>query len=102
MIRKPNSYVGSPVERVEDARFLTGTGCYLDDLSFPDQWHAAILRSPVAHGRIVAIDATRALAMPHIHAVVTAADLPRPIPRIPFRRPNPTIAPYAQPVMAAE
>jgi carbon-monoxide dehydrogenase large subunit len=102
MIRKPNSYVGSPVERVEDARFLTGTGCYLDDLSFPDQWHAAILRSPVAHGRIVAIDAARALAMPHIHAVVTAADLPRPIPRIPFRRPNPTIAPYAQPVMAAE
>ena len=41
-----------------------------------------------------------ALAMPGVHAVVTAQDVGRPIPTIPFRRPNPTIAPYAQPVLA--
>ena len=38
--------------------------------------------------------------MPGVHAVLTAADIGRPIPTIPFRRPNPTIAPYAQPVIA--
>ena len=40
--------------------------------------------------------------MPGVHAVITAADIDKPIPTIPFRRKNPTIAPYAQPVIAAE
>src|SRR5205807_2204060 len=47
-----------------------------------------------------AIDTAAALAMPGVKAVLTAADMPHPIPIIPFRRPNPTIAPYAQPVIA--
>jgi CO/xanthine dehydrogenase Mo-binding subunit len=97
---RPNTFIGSPMERVEDFRFLRGEGQYVDDLAAEGQWHAAIVRSSVAHGRIRAIDAGAALAMPGIKAVFTAADVPHPIPTIPFRRPNPTIAPYAQPVIA--
>jgi carbon-monoxide dehydrogenase large subunit len=99
-MRRVNTFIGSPVERVEDLRFLRGRGQYLDDLSRAGQWHAAIVRSPVAHGRIRSIDTAAALAMPGVHAVLTAPDIGWPIPTIPFRRPNPTTAPYAQPVIA--
>src|SRR5690242_8404688 len=88
------------MERVEDFRFLRGEGQYIDDLSAAGQWHMAIVRSAVAHGRIRAVDPGGALAMSGVKAVFTAADVPHPIPTIPFRRPNPTIAPYAQPVIA--
>ena len=97
---RPNAYVGSAVERVEDLRFLRGQGCFLDDMSRDGAWHAAVLRSPVAHGRIVRLDPAAALAVPGVHGVITAADIPGAMPTIPFRRPNPTIAPYAQPVIA--
>lgn len=97
-----NTFVGRPVERVEDLRYLRGKGQYLDDLQKEGQWCGAVLRSSVAHGRLVNIDAKAALDMPGVHAVITAADLPSVIPTIPFRRPNPTIAPYAQPVMATD
>jgi carbon-monoxide dehydrogenase large subunit len=99
-MKRINTFIGSPVERVEDLRFLRGRGQYVDDLVRQGQWHAAIVRSPVAHGRLRAIDATRVRAMQGVHAVVTACDLDRPIPRIPFRRPSPAIVPYAQPVLA--
>jgi len=99
-MRRVNAFIGSPVERVEDLRFLRGRGQYLDDINREGQWHAAIVRSPVAHGRIRAIDSRAAVAMPGVTAVFTAEDVGRPIPTIPFRRPNPTIAPYAQPVIA--
>ncbi|HEY2231065.1 MAG TPA: molybdopterin cofactor-binding domain-containing protein, partial [Xanthobacteraceae bacterium] len=101
-MRSANTFIGSPIERVEDLRFLRGRGQYLDDLIRAGQWHAAIVRSPLAHGSIRSIDAGTALAMPGVHAVLTAADIGKPIPTIPFRRPNPTIAPYAQPVIAHE
>jgi len=99
--KAPNTYVGSPIERTEDLRFLRGRGQYLDDVKREGQWHAAVLRSAVAHGAIVRLDAAAALAMDGIHGVITAADIPGPMPTIPFRRPNPTIAPYAQPVIAS-
>src|SRR5260370_27980556 len=101
-MRRVNTFIGSPVERVEDLRFLRGRGQYLDDLTRAGQWHAAIVRSPGAHGRIRSIDAAAALAMPGVNAVLTAADTGQPIPTIPVRRANPTIAPYAQPVIAQE
>ena len=99
-MRRVNTFIGSPVERVEDLRFLRGRGQYVDDLQRDGQWHAAFVRSSVAHGRIRAIETAAALAMPGVTAVLTAADIGRPVPVIPFRRPNPTIAPYAQPVIA--
>jgi carbon-monoxide dehydrogenase large subunit len=99
-MRRVNTFIGSPVERVEDLRFLRGRGQYVDDIERDGLWHAAIVRSPVAHGRIRSVDTAAALAMPGVNAVLTARDIGRPIPIIPFRRPNPTIAPYAQPVIA--
>jgi carbon-monoxide dehydrogenase large subunit len=101
-MRSVNTYIGRPIERVEDRRFLRGRGQYIDDIKRDGQWHAAIVRSTTAFGRIVKLDTTAALAMPGIHAIITAADIAKPIPTIPFRRKNPTIAPYAQPVIASE
>ena len=96
-----NVYIGSPVERREDLRFLRGKGKYLDDLSRPGLLHAAILRSSVAHGRIRAIDAAAARALPGVHAVITAAEIGSPVPRIPIRlQPLPALEPFHQPVIA--
>lgn len=101
-VKLTNTYIGHPVKRVEDERFLRGYGQFTDDLNRPEQWHAAIVRSPVAHGRIIAIDTSPCREMGGVHAVVTGEDLGDAIPVIPFRRPNPTIAPFAQPVIARE
>jgi CO/xanthine dehydrogenase Mo-binding subunit len=53
-----NRYIGSPVERIEDPRFLRGRGQFVGDLKRDGMLHAAILRSPVAHGRVIGIDAS--------------------------------------------
>ena len=49
-----NRYIGSPVERIEDLRFLRGRGQFVGDLKRENMLHAAILRSPVPHGRVAA------------------------------------------------
>ncbi len=61
--------------RKEDARFIRGQGTFVDDVQLPGMLHGAILRSPVAHARIVSLDATGALQHPKVHAVITGADL---------------------------
>src|SRR6201993_474841 len=68
---------GQPVRRVEDRRFITGHGCYLDDIARPRQAHAFMLRSPHAHARIGAIDTAAALAAPGVLAILTGVDLAR-------------------------
>lgn len=67
--------VGQPILRREDERFLTGRGCYVDDLKFPGMAHAAIVRSPIAHGNIRSIDLEAARAAPGVLGIVIAADL---------------------------
>ena len=64
-----------PLGRKEDARFVRGQGTFVDDVRLPGMLHGAILRSPVAHARIVSVDATAALAHPKVEAVLTGADL---------------------------
>jgi aerobic carbon-monoxide dehydrogenase large subunit len=64
-----------PLPRKEDARFIRGQGVFVDDVSLPGMLHGAILRSPVAHARIISVDATAALAHPKVLAVLTGADL---------------------------
>ncbi|HEY0526999.1 MAG TPA: xanthine dehydrogenase family protein molybdopterin-binding subunit [Stellaceae bacterium] len=66
---------GQSVRRKEDVRLLTGRGCFIEDRNLPGQAHAALLRSPHAHARLVAIDAAAALTMPGVLAVLTGADL---------------------------
>jgi carbon-monoxide dehydrogenase large subunit len=76
------TYIGAPIRRREDLRLLTGRATFTDDIKLPHMLHAAILRSPHAHARIVSIDATRAQAIAGVVAVFTYQD----------------IAPYAKPI----
>ncbi|HEV8641748.1 MAG TPA: xanthine dehydrogenase family protein molybdopterin-binding subunit [Methylomirabilota bacterium] len=70
-------WVGSAVPRKEDARLVTGRGGYMDDLSRPGLVHAAMLRSPHAHARVVSVDTRAAEAMPGVLAVLTGAEAAR-------------------------
>jgi carbon-monoxide dehydrogenase large subunit len=67
--------VGARRLRREDRRFLTGRGRYVSDVTLPGLLHAAFVRSPHAHARIAAIDTRRALEVPGVVAVLTAAEL---------------------------
>ena len=67
--------IGEPVERREDARLLTGRARFIDDIHLPGMLHAAVLRSPHAKARFTGIDASAALALPGVHAVITHEDL---------------------------
>ena len=99
--KRRNAFVGSPVERIEDLRFLRGRGQYIDDLNREGMLHAAVLRSQVAHGVIRAIDVSAARERPGVVAVITAADIGKNIPTIPLRQePLPALRAYQQPVIA--
>src|SRR5437016_3628653 len=98
-----NALIGSPIERLEDFRFLRGRGQYVDDLDFPDLLHAVILRSHVAHGRIRSLNVDAALAAPGVHAVITAKDIDAAVPTIPLRQDgSPALKPFEQPVIACD
>ena len=64
-----------PVRRKEDARFIRGQGTFTDDIQLPGMLHGAILRSPLAHARIVSIDTLAAEAHPRVRAVITGRSL---------------------------
>jgi carbon-monoxide dehydrogenase large subunit len=64
-----------PLPRKEDARFIRGQGKYVDDIELPGMLHGAILRSPLAHARIISVDASAARAHPMVVDVLTGADL---------------------------
>ena len=74
MIADTMDGVGAPVRRREDLRLLRGTGAYSDDINLPDQLYAAMVRSPHAHALLSGIDATAALKMSGVTAVLTGAD----------------------------
>ncbi len=67
--------VGCSRKRTEDARFIQGKGNYVDDLKLPGTLFGDFVRSPYGHARIKSIDASAALALPGVKAVLTAADL---------------------------
>ena len=76
--------IGQPVRRVEDRRFITGRGNYLDDINRPRQASAYMLRSPHAHARIRGIDTTAALAVSGVlghHHRDRVADMPHAVAR---------------------
>src|SRR3981189_643643 len=67
--------IGRSLLRLEDWRFLTGQGRYVDDIDLPGQLHGIVLRSPYGHAVIDGIDTVAARAMPGVRGVFTAADL---------------------------
>ena len=64
-----------PVTRVEDQRFLTGAGRYVDDIAPTDALIAFVFRSPVAHAQITSLDVSAAKASEGVAGVYTLADL---------------------------
>ena len=76
--------------RTEDQRMVTGHGRYIDDLNKPGMVHAAFVRSTVASGRIVDLDASEARGMPGVIAVLTAAETNSPSHQLAGRAPDHT------------
>jgi len=87
-------HFGARVARLEDPALLTGRGRFVDDIRLAGALHACFVRSPHAHAKIRAIDTSAARALPGVHAVLTADDLPARMARneIPMLVPNPSIA----------
>lgn len=69
------SGMGHRMKRKEDPRFLQGAGRYVDDVKLPGMLYLDIVRSPYAHAKIVKIDASKALELPGVLAVITGKDL---------------------------
>jgi carbon-monoxide dehydrogenase large subunit len=67
--------LGAPMNRLEDHALLTGAGHFVDDIRLPGMVHAAFVRSPHSHARIVSVDVKAARALPGVLAVWTVADL---------------------------
>jgi aerobic carbon-monoxide dehydrogenase large subunit len=96
------SVIGKSVTRLEDRPLVTGRGAYAADISFPRQLYMRVVRSIVAHGRILSIDAAGALAVPGVAAVWTAADVAG-IPPIDFRLTRmESLSAYRQPILARD
>jgi carbon-monoxide dehydrogenase large subunit len=67
--------IGQPVPRVEDPRFITGRGRFVDDFELPHQAYGVVVMSPHAHARIKGIDTAKAKAADGVLAVLTGADV---------------------------
>jgi len=74
---KPTDYIGKPEQKVDGVKLVTGKPVFCDDLKMDGMLYAALLTSPHAHARIKKIDASRARALPGVHAVLTHQDIPR-------------------------
>ncbi len=68
-------YIGQSVPRVEDGKYLRGTGQYVDDISLPGMLHVAFVRSPFAHAKVTRVDAEAARALPGVLDIIVPADV---------------------------
>ncbi len=85
--------VGASPARVGGLDRVTGGQAYVADTKLRDVLHVKLVTVPAAHARIVAVDGSAALAVPGVHLVMTAADLPDPMPRFgPQMRDRPVVA----------
>jgi len=95
-------WVGRPVARAEDERFVKGEAQYVGDLKLPGMLHGAFVRSLYAHGRIAGIDTDAARAMPGVHAILTAADIDGLVDPFPMvTRDGAEVVPVMHPVLAS-
>ena len=91
-----HALIGTSLRRVEDQRFLTGAGQYVDDIDVPGQLFAHVIRSPHAHGGIRSLDLTAARQAPGVVGAFQSADLDGLGP-IPCQVSVPTIGPMLVP-----
>lgn len=85
--------VGRPFRRVDGRSKVTGLTKFADDLSLPRMLWCKILRSHLPHARILEIDASEALALPGVHAVLTGRDLPIPFGILPVSQDEHALCP---------
>src|ERR1700727_146473 len=87
-------HFGARVTRLEDPALLSGRGRFVDDVKMSGVLHACFVRAPYAHARLLGIDGKAALAIPGVHAVIAANDLPDPMrsEAMPMLLPNPSIS----------
>jgi carbon-monoxide dehydrogenase large subunit len=95
-------WVGRPLARAEDGRFLKGEAAYVGDMKRPGMLHAAFVRSYYAHGRIVGLDTDAARALPGVHAVLTAGDVEGLVDPFPMLMRGAEIVPVMHPVLARD
>ncbi len=91
--------IGARLRRLEDRALLTGTGRFLDDIALPGTLHAAFVRSPHAHAKILSIDTGNAAKLEGVRAILTGADLARVLTatRLPIAFPVGQMAAEAMP-----
>ena len=66
---------GQALKRMEDPKFITGAGKYVGDIRLPNMLHAAFVRSPHAHAKIIKVDVSRAAAHPNVRFVLTGREI---------------------------
>jgi aerobic carbon-monoxide dehydrogenase large subunit len=94
--------IGSSVPRLEDRSLVCGQGRFAADISFPGQVHMRVVRSSVAHGRLLDIDTTAAVSMPGVAAVWTGKEVAN-VPPIDFRLVRVEgLEPFRQPILAQQ
>lgn len=74
-VQKGKRLVGQSLRRIEDPKFMTGAGGYLDDLKFPNTLYAAFVRSPHAHAKLLGVNVDAALSSPGVIGALTGKDL---------------------------
>jgi carbon-monoxide dehydrogenase large subunit len=95
-------FVGHSVPRLEDNALVRGNGCFVADVSFAEQIHMRVVRSPYAHGKIVSIDTTAACLAAGVITVWTASDI-SDVPPIDFRVGRmEQLEPFRQPILAKD
>lgn len=95
-------FSGRPLERLEDERLLRGQGQFVDDVVLDGMVYLAVLRSPIAHGRIVSIDVDAARSMPGVVSVLVGRDF-EALPPVPLRlAPMPGVERFLQPCIARD
>src|SRR5438552_4210433 len=93
-VAKPRTrVVGRPYPKVDAAAKVTGLTKFADDLFLPRMLHCKLLRSKLAHARILRVDISKALAMPGVLAVATGRDLPIPFGILPVSQDEHALAP---------
>src|SRR5205085_11022878 len=78
-----HTWIGKDIKRREDPALLMGTATYTNDIKLPGLLHAAVLRSPYPHARIVSIDTSAAKKLPGVYAVLTGRDAAEVIDPVP-------------------
>src|SRR5512146_1447759 len=85
--------VGRAARRVDARPVVSGAPVYASEFEMPDMLYGRILHSPHAHANVLHVDASKALALPGVHAVLTWSDVPR-VRHTTAGQPYPELSPY--------